>query len=309
MDATAIPGAVCGQHADQPVTFACRRCGSFACEACRAATGGELCLGCFVREGGRPLTADALIREGFSLAFERFSTILPFTLLHFVPGLAIALYSSLVIGPRSQKLAMQFAQHADFENLLHLYAQMFAPIGLMSLLSMVTSSLGMACFIQVFADGITGQRRSGSELFSAGLRAFPATLGVVLVQGIGAGIGTVLCCAPGVWLYTMLGLGLPAVGLGGRGFGAALGESWDLVRPRFWLVLGVTALGWAVVFGGSMASGVLSGVLKLAGTPGQVMAAVFAAAVGALVPLPLYALMTACYARCKAHDAARMAGA
>lgn len=307
MDATAIPGAVCASHPDQPVSFTCTRCGGFACERCRAQTGGALCSACFVREGGQPLTVDLVIREGFGLAFQNLRRLLPFAAIQFAAATLMAVYSNLVMGPQSQRMAMRMAGHANLETFAELYLKMLGPLLLISLVSMVTSTVAMACELQLFGDALGGRTRGTGELFGAGLGKFLPTLGVNFLRGLGGGVLALFCCVPGVWMFVMLALAPASVVLGGKGFSGAVAEGWDLVKRRFWLILGVEAVGWVVVFGGSFVSGLFNGALKFAGTTGQVAGAVIAGAAGALLPLPLYAMQVVCFLRARAQDALQAA--
>jgi len=66
MDAAAIPGAVCGLHPDQPITFTCARCGTFGCDRCRSGDG-TICASCVARSGVAPIEVGAIIKESFSV--------------------------------------------------------------------------------------------------------------------------------------------------------------------------------------------------------------------------------------------------
>ena len=165
------------------------------------------------------------------------------------------------------------------------------------------STLALACYVQVLGDAARGTPRSVGAQFLAGVRAYPATLLTNFGRGLGAGIGMMLCCVPGLWVYVITGMSVPAVGLSGKGI-SSIGESLRMARRRFWLVAGVEAVGWGILMAASMLGGGLSSGMQLFGSAGAVAGALINSAVTVMATLPLYALETRLYT---AHSRGRRA--
>ncbi len=78
-----------------------------------------------------------------------------------------------------------------------------------------------------------------------------------------------LFLAPGIWLWGIWAVAVPALIIENQGLGAALRRSQNLVRGTFWRVWGIRALGFGIV---SVAGGVVSiavGILAAAVTGDQ----------------------------------------
>lgn len=68
-------------------------------------------------------------------------------------------------------------------------------------------------------------------------------LGLVLITSVVPVLGLALCLAPGIWLWGMWAVAVPALMAEGTTVRGALGRSWLLVRGSFWRVWGIRALG------------------------------------------------------------------
>ena len=59
-------------------------------------------------------------------------------------------------------------------------------------------------------------------------------------------LGLALCLAPGIWLWGIWAVAVPALIIENRSIGGALGRSRALVRGTFWRVWGIRALGFGI---------------------------------------------------------------
>ncbi|MBS2028001.1 MAG: hypothetical protein JST54_08875 [Deltaproteobacteria bacterium] len=303
MDAAAIPGAVCGVHPDQALSFTCARCGSFGCERCRAGDG-TICATCAARNIAVPISAGAILSESFSLLPKTASRLAPVSLIQFATSVATALWTTLVYKPMLRDLGKNAAKHPDLDGLLELYAGMFKPLGWLMVVAIFTGALTMCWWVQIFGDAARGQEKSLGAQVLAGIKAYPATLVSMLARSLATGVGVVLCCVPGIAFYALLGMSASAAGLGGKGPGGALVESWRLASRRFWLVVGVEGIGMAGILGAAFAGGGISRVLEFLGTPGEVIGALANALITLVPTLLLYSLETVLYVRIRAADGA-----
>ncbi|HET6209616.1 MAG TPA: hypothetical protein VFD94_04495, partial [Jatrophihabitans sp.] len=89
-------------------------------------------------------------------------------------------------------------------------------------------------------------------------------IGLSLVIGILQFIGLLLCLAPGIWLWGIWAVAVPALMIENRGIGGALGRSRQLVSGMFWRVWGIRALGYLIAGAISAAVSVLFGLIGLA---------------------------------------------
>ena len=93
------------------------------------------------------------------------------------------------------------------------------------------------------SDSVLGQPTSVRSAWTR-LRPMAVRLVVVSVLAtVGELLALVFCIAPGVFLWTMWALVVPALVLERTTVGGAFRRSWRLVKSSFWRVLGIAALG------------------------------------------------------------------
>jgi hypothetical protein len=301
MDAIAIPGAVCPSHPGETITFTCGRCGGFACERCRAISGGTLCAACVFRAGAAPLSAEPLLSEGFGLPFKLASQLLPFALIEFAIGTGIGLYNALVVVPLTDPMKHT---HLAPGQILGVYRHMLGPFAAVMLAGLVVKAFYEACCIHLYADGIQGRRRSFGELWFAGANGFATTLICNVIRAFATAVGMVFCCLPAIPAYVLLGFAQTAALLDGKGPIHGLKASWALARKRFWLALTLELVALLAMGGISMVAGVAAPALRLLGTPGILVGALLFGLAGAVATLPLFAVNVALVIRARAADLA-----
>jgi hypothetical protein len=300
MDATAVPGASCPAHLDQPISGTCSRCGGFLCRVCVDAAGGAHCASCVQREKSEALASldvEAVIRAGFAIPLRQKGRVVPFVLIHVGYAVAAAVYSALVVTPAIEAFKPLPGAPPDPLQAFHLLGRMGLYIGALSLVGVLISALVDACLLQIFADDVRGVQRSEGEIWSSGVHRYLPIVVVNLLMALVVGVGLVACCVPGVVALGLLGLAMPAACLGRRGPLSALGESYRLCKPRFWSVLGVIAVAMAVVIAASVFSAGASAGLKFFGLPGAIAGGMISGVVGGVARLPLAAMLTVLYLR------------
>lgn len=296
MDSSAIPGAVCPLHPDQAITFNCARCGAFGCERCRASTPG-ICLACEARAAEVPVSVGAVLGEGFSMTVKRPELLAGLLWLKVALDLGTSIYNVKVIEPLTREFTRQYSANPDPHRIFEFLGGVAGQLVVLLLLAVVLGHLVVACLVQHFGDIARGRTRSLGQLWIAGLRAYPATLAVILLWSLGLSVGAVFCCVPAVWLMAMLCVASVAVGIGDRPrrVFAALGESWSLVRGRFWTVLAVQLI--LAAFAGSVSgvAGMVSALFRMVGPVGQAIGVAAPVAAGAIVVVPMAATNVALY--------------
>ena len=180
---------------------------------------------------------------------------------------------------RDPTVAEAFAEEQDS------MAQVITSLVAFAVSALVTPFIAGAV-ARVVAASYLGSDISAGVALRAATRRFPALLGSFLLVHLLEIPAYMLCILPGVALMAMFVLVAPAVAVEELGAIDAMRRSWNLVRPRFWPVLGIAllagfianALGQilgtlpgliAVFFGGTFAwlgvaaSGVLSQLVSL----------------------------------------------
>jgi hypothetical protein len=203
---------------------------------------------------------------------------------------------------------------ADAGYLLVLAAFVFVPLGLLDAAvdhagstdvgglsglasaGLVALALGQAVtalFGEVFYSGAVasliaksppGERPS--PLIVARRLPYGRLILVDIVLAIGSAVGLLLLFAPGVVFFTWFALAPPVVEIEERGVRASLARSRELVRGRFWLVLGVLAP--ILLISEALLTAVLEGIGSLLGH--GLLAGWLADSAGNIVVAPLYAV-------------------
>ena len=164
-------------------------------------------------------------------------------------------------------------------------AQLALTVLTAAIASLVTPFVAGAVARVVAASYLGRDVTPGEALRVAG-RRFPALLGAFVLVHLMELPGFLLCVLPGLAVMAMFVLVAPAIAVEEIGAIAGMRRSWNLVRPRFWPVLGISLLAGfiantlgqilgtlpallAIVVGGSFAwlgvaaSGVLSQIVSL----------------------------------------------
>lgn len=130
------------------------------------------------------------------------------------------------------------------------------------------STVGLSLLGSLFAAVLTGMvvvvvtedvvgRTASFELLRSKVRSriWRLILLSLLVSLLSA-LGLALCVAPGIWLWGIWAVAVPALIIENRSITGALGRSRSLVRGTFWRVWGIRALGFGItlVLGGAVSA-------------------------------------------------------
>jgi hypothetical protein len=116
----------------------------------------------------------------------------------------------------------------------------------LSLISLIGTLFVQGASIKLFAGAYQGIEQSWQESVRFGIDKSLLILGTAIMAALGSGIGLVFCIVPGVWLWTSWYVAIPSLLVEGTGPVKALGRSFQLVKQRFWPVLGVGLLAWLI---------------------------------------------------------------
>ncbi|HEY0166344.1 MAG TPA: hypothetical protein VGB75_04805 [Jatrophihabitans sp.] len=127
----------------------------------------------------------------------------------------------------------------------------------LSLLSSVFAAVLTGMIVVVVTEDVVGRKASLELVWSKVRSRIWRLVTLSLLVGVLAAVGLVLCLAPGIWLWGIWAVAVPALIIENRGIGQALRRSQNLVRGTFWRVWGIRALGFGITLA---LGGVLSAV-------------------------------------------------
>jgi len=192
----------------------------------------------------RPRTVGEILDVAFKLYTSHIRKLLIIAAVVFIPIGIIQLFVSAGSGLDSIDLFDPDALAAG-----ELPAGFTAFLGgtlMLSLISLIGTLFVQGASIKLFAGAYQGIEQTWQESVRFGIDKSLLILGTALVSAIGSGIGLIFCLVPGIWLWTSWYVAIPALLVEGTRPLAALSRSFQLVKQRFWPVLGVGVLAWII---------------------------------------------------------------
>ena len=116
----------------------------------------------------------------------------------------------------------------------------------LSLLGSIFAAVLTGMIVVVVTEDVVGRTASFELIWSKVRSRIWRLIALSLLVGVLAALGLALCLAPGIWLWGIWAVAVPALIIENRGIGRALRRSQDLVRGLFWRVWGIRALGFAI---------------------------------------------------------------
>ena len=154
------------------------------------------------------------------------------------------------------------------EQLNDLFAT-FAQLLLLALATAIITGLGSVLVQGASAKAVTdvyqGVEPSWQASLRYGFRRFFPILWATVLIGVASAAGLILCLAPGIWLFTSWSVAVPALVVENKGPVQAMGRSFELVRRRFWPVLGAVALSYLLYFIVSQVISLITGAATFTG--------------------------------------------
>jgi hypothetical protein len=171
--------------------------------------------------------------------------------------------------------------------------------GVIAVLSIISILLATAVCFKAVADAYLGVEPEWRRSLRFAVRRLGGLFGVALIGGILVALATVALIVPGIWLFVMYSVAVPALLLERIGPVGALRRSFRLVRGRWWPTAGALLVGYLLIgIIGALVSGViliipsvvaedntLAGALGsvVGGTVGSVLTTPYSAAVVTLL--------------------------
>jgi hypothetical protein len=164
------------------------------------------------------------------------------------------------------------------------------------LLGLIVSALVTAACVKAVSDAYLDRTPGIGSSLRFALRRLLAVLGCQIVRVLGLIVAFVLLIIPGIWLYGMWSVAVPALLVEGKGPVASLGRSGRLVKGRWWPVAGVlivTTIMVAVI--GGAVSALLLGLASLPSRPSlglAVLVTTLSGVVSGVITQPFTATVT-----------------
>jgi hypothetical protein len=126
----------------------------------------------------------------------------------------------------------------------------------LSLLGSLFAAVLTGMVVVVVTEDVVGRTASFDLIWSKVRSRVWRLILLSLLVGLLAVLGLALCLAPGIWLWGIWAVAVPALIIENHGILRAMRRSQDLVRGTFWRVWGIRALGFAI-------TGVIGAVISL----------------------------------------------
>ncbi|MEO7261361.1 MAG: hypothetical protein ABI047_08925 [Jatrophihabitantaceae bacterium] len=135
----------------------------------------------------------------------------------------------------------------------------------LSLLGSIFAAVLTGMIVVVVTEDVVGRTASLELVWSKVRSRIWRLILLSLLVGLLSALGLVFCLAPGIWLWGIWAVAVPALIIENHGIFKALRRSQNLVRGTFWRVWGIRALGFGITLalGGVLSAmvGVVAGAV------------------------------------------------
>ena len=165
-----------------------------------------------------------------------------------------------------------------------------------TVLGFVSGQLATAASLKAITEAYLGEEPDWKDSLKFAFEHFWSLAWLALISGVLIGLGLILCIVPGVWLAVSWFVAVPVLLVERKRGWSALMRSLDLVKSRFWPVLGVAALGRIIA---SVISGILGGgfialtTFVIHGEFASFLGSAIASSLAAIIITPFVAATTA----------------
>ena len=197
-------------------------------------------------------------------------------LLHLITGVIFAAKKSTIAGTNITLITKRSASVG------------FLASAISVLILVVISSALQAAITRASAQSTVGDPVDVGASYQFGFRKFGPVLVTSFVVALAVGIGFILLFVPGVFFMGMFAVAIPVVVIEGKGVGAALSRSWELVKGNFWHALGTVVVAFLIASVISAILGVFAGSNWFLGWIFGSIAAIITTPFTAMVTVLLY---------------------
>ncbi|MCZ7535546.1 MAG: hypothetical protein M5T61_06095 [Acidimicrobiia bacterium] len=223
---------------------------------------------------------------------RRFWPLLKLTALVVLPVQALQTVVLLSSTPDSLTRGMTGTLAPGYENPAEEIWVYLAATVSAAVLGLLATALATAATTKLVSDTYLDEPTGSRESLRYAGRRFAAIVGVSLATGILTVLGLFVFLIPGIWLMVSWSVVIPVLVVENVGVGKAMRRSFDLVKSRWWPMLGLLLTGQLL---GSIIQAVLAAVLEIVVSPlgegvtGSIAANGIAGGIGSVLTTPFVA--------------------
>jgi hypothetical protein len=233
----------------------------------------------------RPLGIGEILDAGIKLFLRHWRTLVISVIGLILPVQILSALVTASVAPEQFDLTSTESGVQDGEEAEFLIGQ-----GVIALLSVISVLLATAVCFKAVADAYLGVEPEWRRSLRFAVRRLGGLLGVAIVGGILVGLATIALVVPGIWLFVMYSVAVPAMLLERIGPVQALRRSFRLVRGRWWSTAGTLLVGYLLIgIIGALVSGaimVIPSVVAEDNTLVGALGAVVGGTVGSVLTTP-----------------------
>jgi len=175
-----------------------------------------------------PFGVGTVISDTFSIFFRKLHLVI---LLGFIPALIDVILNAYTVGNQQDAVPGQDFDGVGFAMTLTVTL----------LISLVATAITSAMVIQLSYDTKLGRSAQIGRYFSVAISNLPAIAILSIASGIMIMIASIFLLVPGIWLYAVFLVLVPAIVIDKAGF-SALGRSAELTKEYRWPIIGTLIL-------------------------------------------------------------------
>lgn len=240
----------------------------------------------------RPLGVGETLDAAVAVYRRRFWPLLKLTALVVLPVQALQTVVLLSSTPDSLTRGMTGTLAPGYENPAEEIWVYLAATVSAAVLGLLATALATAATTKLVSDTYLDEPTGSRESLRYAGRRFAAIVGVSLATGILTVLGLFVFLIPGIWLMVSWSVVIPVLVVENVGVGKAMRRSFDLVKSRWWPMLGLLLTGQLL---GSIIQAVLAAVLEIVVSPlgegvtGSIAANGIAGGIGSVLTTPFVA--------------------
>lgn len=215
----------------------------------------------FGQHAGPPLGVGEIVRESFRLLFARLG---PIVAIGFFISLVTLVLTWILAGPEAivgppQAEVDILADGTPPDPMAMMPDINVAGLLVSGLFQMFAYGLTIAALVLLALDARTGRERPARDYLVGAVPFILPVLVLSFVVAVVVAIGFALFVVPGLWLYAVFAVFIPAIVLEGAGFGA-LGRSAELTREYRWSIVGLGFVLVAILIAVMLVVGIVVGI-------------------------------------------------
>jgi hypothetical protein len=203
----------------------------------------------------RPLAIGEILDAGIKLFLQHWRTLVLSVVGLILPVQILSALVTASVAPEQFDFTTTDSGVEEGEEAEFLIGQ-----GVIALLSVISVLLATAVCFKAVADAYLGVEPEWRRSLRFAVRRLGGLVGVAIIGGLLVGLATLALIVPGIWLFVMFSVAVPAMLLERIGPWKALRRSFRLVRNRWWATAGALLVGYLLI---SIIGALVTGVIMI----------------------------------------------